>query len=232
MRDAAVAYVTNLLKPTEAPTQTVTEVPEFYDSEDVSGPQSGAASRSPPITRHDNPQTRGAGVQMEFELTPGQWVPAVYHTSIRSQLQPATARTFEWKPNSTDVEDVTSHDCDGYYPRENTQGYQNSLVQSQHRYHCKQPQYAIDEMWFGGRIVLGSDKHPIMAFPHLPATICSKIHGAEIAMLEEVDLRLELRDILARMSKNNDANRKNRKTFMDRRNHHLKEAKMKRATQA
>ncbi|KAL8644055.1 MAG: hypothetical protein Q9226_007960 [Calogaya cf. arnoldii] len=169
--------------------------------------------------RRREPKTRGDGDRLEVEITSGEWVPAVYHHLIRSQLFQETAtqgtHLFQWEQNLANDHDMTSHNRDSHYQSQSWRDYQERFVNSGSVYRREIPQYVVNEMRFQGKIALAWDKHPILDFRHLPATISSVITGAEIAMLEQTDKRMEMGDIMARMPKDSNVNIRNLKGRRD-----------------
>ncbi|KAL8643913.1 MAG: hypothetical protein Q9226_008041 [Calogaya cf. arnoldii] len=141
------------------------------------------SGRSTSIVRRPNPRVRNnENGGFEFEIKPGKWIRAVYHSSKREVMYHNFCPwlrewedLFPWQQGNEELWDLTSNDKDHYYLTENGQNFDEDPAMSE-----------VPEMtWHNGTtIVLASDNQPILNFPSLPATISSKINGKEIQLLE------------------------------------------------
>ncbi|KAL8848626.1 MAG: hypothetical protein Q9221_006351 [Calogaya cf. arnoldii] len=161
------------------------------------------SGRSPSIVRRHNPTVRvNENGGFEFEIEPGKWIRAVYHSSMREEMyhnfcpwKREEEALFPWQQGNPELWDLTSNDKDHYYLAENGQNLDEDPAMSEVR----------EMTWDDGKtIVLASDNQPILDFPHLPATISSRISGREIQLLELMDKRVKIEDLMDRMPKETD----------------------------
>lgn len=98
------------------------------------------------------------------------------------------------RDRGSDRLDVTS-----YLPKDKNWGYERhqrpgilfTLDKGDRRDHTETRIMTLD-----GRALLDQDDHPILDWPHLPATISSQVTGQEIEYFRRQNLRVEYWDII------------------------------------
>lgn len=148
-------------------------------------------------------ETRGRDQNLQF-LDGKQWVPAVYHHSIRAFLIEEASRNGHYThPRERGLD---SYDVTGFLESQKNWGpvrnenWAEILYVFQKPKNHKDPTYKLVEWKFHGKIVIaGHDNLPMLRFRDMPDTLSSALHGRDIEAMKRTDPRITHRDFIARM---------------------------------